>query len=728
MRGSSTLTLRRVWVVSVLQLVTVVVGVSGLAVGATWYSGKLFHEAVFASEGQMTSVTSLKSALVEMSIVATPVMYGLNGSRPAEENLSAYTDAGVHLTRELEAAGAVFVNPDSREILSEMVDIWHGIDAAILSAPDLLASGSLAEVVASGLDPFEATIWKPYNEMDRQLSQLSIGAVGELRSRRAAFDRVHDLIVVGVIASLAVALVVSFAAARRVSRRVLMPLSMLRSAAVALSDSRTGEPIVLPGAALELHDLARTINATSIALRATHSELRDQAGTDALTGLPNRRGFTEMLESTLANPANGRVAVLFIDLDDFKIVNDSLGHAAGDELLRVVAHRLRSVTRDRETVARLGGDEFAVMLVSDAASSAAVAIAQRILVVLHDRVALDGTTVGVGASIGLALSPEGSGTEVADELVRNADFAMYMAKSQGKNRFEVFAPTMHAEMLARLALKHELGQAVRLGQFVLAYQPVIEIDTRALLGFEALIRWQHPTRGLLQPAEFIGLAEDTDDIVAIDQWVVDEACGALAEHHRRQSPNERQLWMSVNVSPIEITRPGFAAGVYATLERHGIAPEALIIEVTEGVALTDTGSAIAVLNDLHSAGVHIALDDFGSGFSSLRSLHQLPIDMIKIDRSFLVNNGDDHSLLEGIVTLGCSLGLDIVAEGIETPADLARLTQLGIAGQGYLFARPLSSSAAAEFRRNGTTVTVAHDSPVNETTTHQVAPAAHRGH
>ena len=374
---------------------------------------------------------------------------------------------------------------------------------------------------------------------------------------------------------------------------------------------------MLTGAASELDDLARTINETSASLRSTHGVLRDQASTDTLTGLPNRRAFTELLETMLTDASSNQVCVLFIDLDDFKIVNDSLGHAAGDELLRVVAKRLRSVVRSGETVTRLGGDEFAILLGADG-SAAAVAVAERALAALDDPVQIDNTVISVGCSIGVALSPSGAGADAADELVRNADFAMYMAKSQGKNRFEVFAPTMHAEMLGRSQLKHDVGQAVRLEQFVLYYQPIVDLDTLALLGFEALIRWQHPTRGRLAPDEFIALAEDTGDIVAIGHWVVNEACRALAEHHLQQGPNERPLWMSVNASPVEISAPGFLATVADALERHGIAPECLMVEITEGVAMTDTGATALVLNALRETGVHVALDDFGTGFSSLR--------------------------------------------------------------------------------------------------------------
>jgi EAL domain-containing protein (putative c-di-GMP-specific phosphodiesterase class I) len=257
---------------------------------------------------------------------------------------------------------------------------------------------------------------------------------------------------------------------------------------------------------------------------------------------------------------------------------------------------------------------------------------------------------------------------------------------------------MHTEMLARSELQRDLAQARRLGQFVLHYQPVVDLSSGDLLGLEALIRWQHPTRGLLAPGEFIALAEDTGQIIEIGEWVVDQACRDLAARHREMPDG---LWMSVNVSAHQLTNPAFVAMVKGALDRHSVPAGSLVVEITEGVAVTNIASATEALTQLHRYGVQVALDDFGTGFSSLRYLHELPIDIIKIDRSFVMDQkGKTDSMLEAIVTLGHSLGLDIIAEGIEQSSELERLRRLGhLAGQGYLFARPMPAAAVAEFHR-----------------------------
>jgi diguanylate cyclase (GGDEF)-like protein len=390
--------------------------------------------------------------------------------------------------------------------------------------------------------------------------------------------------------------------------------------------------------------------------------------------------------------------VLFVDLDDFKNVNDTLGHGAGDELLSIVAQRLRSGTRDREFVARLGGDEFAIVVDCGDRPGEALIVAERAIAALNEPIRIGETTSKVSCSIGISTSSAGDGPDAAEELLRNADFAMYIAKSQGKNCFDVFAPSMHADMLARLEFKRDLGRAIELDQLVLHYQPVIDLTAGALKGFEALVRWQHPTRGTLAPGEFIALAEQTGDIIEIGGWVLDQACGDLAAL-RRDIPGGSMLRMAINVSAHQIVGPSFVDRVKAVLDRHGVPAGAITLEITEAVALTNTEVATESLAELRRYGVLIALDDFGVGYSSLRYLHDLPIDVIKIDRSFVMDRkGDTDSMLEAIVTLGQSLGLEIIAEGIEKPSELERLRRFhDVAGQGYLFARPMPAADAALF-------------------------------
>ena len=503
--------------------------------------------------------------------------------------------------------------------------------------------------------------------------------------------------------ALALALLLSWLAARRLSRQIVSPILTLRRAALAIGNSTVVRPIALPGATAELQDLASTINESAASLRSSDGLLHDQAYTDALTGLPNRKAFGDRLLAKLVVPGADRLGVLFIDLDDFKVVNDSLGHAAGDELLRVVARRLRAATRGCEIVARLGGDEFAVALDCAGGSGpvTAVAAAERILTALKEPVPIEDTTLVISASIGIAISDAGAGDEAADSLLRNADFSMYIAKGQGKNRLEVFAPSMHAEMVSRLEFRAELSRAVGLGQFVLHYQPVIDICSGAVIGFESLIRWQHPSRGLIPPGQFIPLAEDTGDIVKIGSWVLDQACRDFAARPD-PDPGEPQVWVSVNVSAHQLVTPAFASVVKDILRRHCVPPECLILELTESVAITNPAASTAALAELRRQGVHVALDDFGMGFSSLRYLHELPIDVIKVDRSFLViGNDETRSMLEAIITMGHSLGLTVIVEGIEQAGELDRLRGFPrLGGQGFFIARPMPATAAAEFLRH----------------------------
>jgi diguanylate cyclase (GGDEF)-like protein len=419
---------------------------------------------------------------------------------------------------------------------------------------------------------------------------------------------------------------------------------------------------------------------------------------DALSGLPNRSAFVARLEKDLVAETGQTVGVLFIDLDDFKVVNDSLGHAAGDELLKAVADRLKSAVRQEGLVARLGGDEFAVVLDCGTDPTAAKVTADKALHSLSGSFRLGPSIVNVGCSIGVAVMKASLSAD-ADELLRNADFAMYMAKSRGKNCVEVFVPTMHNDMLAGLELKNDLAMAIERNQLDLHYQPVFEISSSELLGFEALVRWRHPVRGLLLPAEFIGLAEETGDIVAIGDWVIAQACQDLVR--LQTASGERPVRMSINVSASQLQSDAFVQTVAEMLDQYGIEADRLVVEITEGVAVSGSVPAAAVLAALRELGISVALDDFGMGYSSLRHLQELPIDIIKIDKSFVVNpDAKSRAMLEAMVEMGRSLGLGIVAEGIETADELERLRGLcPMAGQGFLLARPMPYAAALELAK-----------------------------
>jgi diguanylate cyclase (GGDEF)-like protein len=371
-----------------------------------------------------------------------------------------------------------------------------------------------------------------------------------------------------------------------------------------------------------------------------------------------------------------------VDLDDFKDVNDTLGHAAGDELLRVVAERLSAAIRPGDLVARLGGDEFAILLDDLPDSELALAVAQRIVNALAESVRLGANAVHVGASVGLAMRHQHS---TFDGLMREADVAMYAAKGKGKDRVEQYDASLDDLAVARHALKADLAGAADRGELVLDYQPIVDLNTGLLAGPEALVRWQHPTRGLLPPSTFIEVAEETGDILDIGAFVLDTAVRQVQQWQRRyQLPD---LVMSVNVSVVQLDHPGFAANVENLLRTIRIDPATLIVEITESILADPDGEAVGALAALRHAGVRVALDDFGTGYSSIGYLRQLPADILKIDRSFLAGahaGSPGHALLQANLAMASSLGLDVIPEGIEEIDQLSRLRAMGCTlGQGF---------------------------------------------
>jgi diguanylate cyclase (GGDEF)-like protein len=430
--------------------------------------------------------------------------------------------------------------------------------------------------------------------------------------------------------------------------------------------------------------------------------VQDLAERDALTGAANRRMFQLSLERILdpdaAAPhlANTVSAVLFIDLDDFKVVNDTLGHAVGDALLVAVTERIASLVREQDLVARLGGDEFAVLTTDQPDLARARAMADRLVGELRKPYLIDGKPVHISASIGVASARDA--VDGARDLVRNADVAMYMAKANGKSNFAVFDPGMHAAIRDRHELATELQVAVELDQLRLVYQPIVELDTRRMAGAEALVRWDHPTRGTIAPGQFIEIAEENGAILPIGRWVLREACRQTGAWQRDGAVPE-DLFLSVNVSAREIQQSGFVAGVRETLTETGTDPKRLVLEITETALLRATPATVGTLDELRELGVRIVIDDFGTGYFSLSHLRQFPVDQLKIASEFVqgADAGDRSSALAGaIVALGRSLDITTVAEGIETIEQAERMRSLGCTyGQGYLFSRPL---AGAQFR------------------------------
>jgi diguanylate cyclase (GGDEF)-like protein/PAS domain S-box-containing protein len=444
---------------------------------------------------------------------------------------------------------------------------------------------------------------------------------------------------------------------------------------------------------------AIVVNAVDVTERdALQEELAHRAFHDELTGLPNRARFGARLDWILSHGED--VGVLFVDLDGFKGVNDALGHTAGDALLATFARRLRQAVNDIHVVARLGGDEFAV-LVEDAGAEAACRIADQVMAALVDPLVVDGRELPISASIGVATTETATS---AAELLRDADVAMYQAKARGRARYEVFTPAMHADAVERLELEADLHRAVARGEIHLVYQPLVDLATGRTVGAEALARWHHPRRGLVPPVEFIPLAEETGAVVEIGRWVLGEAARQARVWHREMGEDAPPI--SVNVSVRQLAEDGFADVALDAVLTAGARPEWLVLELTESMLATAAGDPVAQLAALRAAGFRLAIDDFGTGYSSLSYLSRLPVDELKIDRSFvqaLEAGGEEAALVRMIIELAHALSLVTVAEGVETEAQMATLMAMGCQwGQGYLFARPGPPERVLE---EGTTVT-----------------------
>ncbi len=442
--------------------------------------------------------------------------------------------------------------------------------------------------------------------------------------------------------------------------------------------------------------------------KALEDQLEHQAFHDPMTDLANRALFADRVEHALARRDRlgyEPVTILFVDLDDFKTVNDSLGHSAGDQLLRMVAERLASCIRPGDTAARLGGDEFGVLL-EGADAAAASLVADRIHVAFAEPITLEGRQLAVTASIGIASTDTAGKT--AQELLRNADAAMYTAKARGKAGHELFEPSMHASALRRLELRSALEEALKRNQFRLVYQLVVDLATRRPVGVEALLRWVRPDGRVALPAEFIPMAEESGLIVPVGRWVLDEACRQLADWRRGGAPEG--LSMAVNVSARQIRSPELVGDVERAIRSAGIEPGCLVIEVTESALLDDSEGTAETIGALKAVGVRIALDDFGTGYSSLSHLRRFPIDVLKIDRSFVAalgRAGEDGALVRSVLRLGQTLKLEVVAEGIETTEQVERLVGMsGRLGQGFYFQAPMDGDEvgqllASELRATG---------------------------
>src|SRR5215207_3648578 len=417
---------------------------------------------------------------------------------------------------------------------------------------------------------------------------------------------------------------------------------------------------------------------------------------DALTGLPNRALFMDHLELAVERAKRPRkrylFAVLFLDLDRFKVINDSLGHTMGDQVLVATAARIQKCLRHLDTVARFGGDEFAVLLDGVEDANDTIRVAQRLQREVTTPINVGGHEVFTSVSIGIALS--NTGYERPEDVVRDADTAMYRAKAAGKSRYEIFDTGMHSRAVALLKLETDLRRAVEREEFVVHYQPIVSLSDDSVRGFEALVRWRHPERGLVSPSEFIPVAEETGLIIPLGRWVLREACRQM---HQLQaaSAGPRPLSLSVNLSGKQFMQLDLVGQVKEILQETGFDPRRLQLEITESSVIENTETVTEMLLQLRALGIRLSMDDFGTGYSSLSYLHRFPIHTLKIDRSFVSGGDAENEIVRTIIMLARNMGMDIVAEGVETKEQLAYLKELKCEyGQGFLFSRPLDLDAA----------------------------------
>ncbi|HSN13238.1 MAG TPA: EAL domain-containing protein [Anaeromyxobacteraceae bacterium] len=525
------------------------------------------------------------------------------------------------------------------------------------------------------------------------------------------FDQARIILTITIV----VTLLAAVAVAVRLTRSITRPIDQLVRATRAIAAGELGFSIPVTERN-EFGELAEHFNAMSAGLRAGYAALQGEieerkhaearllhdAFHDALTGLPNRALLLDRLQHVIdaarRHPGQ-RFAVLFLDLDRFKVINDTLGHIVGDHLLVAVGRLIETCLRPGDTVARLGGDEFGVILDEIADPDDAVLVADRVLSALGRSLAVDGHEVFVTTSIGVALGrPE---HERPEQLLRDADIAMYQAKQKGKACAVVFDAAMHGDVVERLELEAELRKATeRCDEFVLHYQPIFALPSRRLVGLEALVRWRHPRRGLLEAAQFVSLAEESGTIVPLGEWAIRTACAQL-QSWRARSAVVGQVTMSVNVSGRQFRQPDVVDTIQRIVRQEGLEPHQLAVEITESVIMDDVAASTAKLSQLRDLGIQIHVDDFGTGYSSLSYLHRFPITAVKIDRSFvagLPTHSESEEVIKAIVSIAESLGFDVIAEGVEQEAHAERLQLLRCAlAQGFHLARPMPAEALEEW-------------------------------
>ena len=629
-----------------------------------------FRSSAVAIEQETTSSADLRNEIVAGAITFSSPISATQQTQEKAAVAAIDADYAADLLKMKSAA--------ARTLLAASLTKWNTLIAAGGTAAhptDLTTRGDAVAAQAPGV----LSLLDQAGSANRAAIRVDLAHASQL-------DR-EGLVALIILEFLAIAIALRLA--HQLSNEVLRPVGILRDSANRLARGDVDHRVVV-GRADEVGELASSFNAMADAISDSQRTLTEEANTDSLSGLANRAAFYAKLAAMLGEPAGEQQwqALLFIDLDDFKDVNDTLGHAAGDELLRVVAARLRAMVRGTDLVARLGGDEFALLLGDLDSPADAMRLAERVVVALDEPVHIATHEVQVGACVGMALRHPDSSVE---GWVREADIAMYAAKTRGKNRVEQYDARLDDAAVGRQQLKDEVAGAAARDELVLEYQPVVELDTGELVGLEALVRWQHPTRGLLPPTSFIELAEETGAIMSIGAWVLEKAAHQLRDWQR--SCGREALWMSVNVSVCQLEAPKYATTISSILRAADVDPSSVVVEVTESVLADPDGGATEVLTALRAAGVRIALDDFGTGYSSVGYLRQLPVDFLKIDRSFVAGTSPEtpNPLLEAIIGMAHHLGLEVIPEGIEQPGELAQLQALGChLGQGFLMSRPVA--------------------------------------
>jgi diguanylate cyclase (GGDEF)-like protein len=676
----------------IVTIASLLIPVSMLT-SAVYFSVRLvtsFGDAASAPLKELSLIIGVQTALVQVSEGFHA--YARLRDSPSRAQLLRINEQGDVALRALQA---VPWKIGEKQIAQDIERDWQQVEAMIAAAVRPRSgdpSSTSAEEVTHS-DDLIASIHLSLDQLHRA-ERADIGYnLWNTQVAQQRLMRIVGFMVVG-------AVVTSILAATTLGRSVLRPLHSLQEAARFFGTGDLSHRVVVERRD-ELGRLAELFNTMAQKIERSQQALSYQASHDGLTGLVNRVLFRDRLEHALARAKRQQksLAVIGLDLDGFKKINDSMGHSEGDALLMEVAQRLRTVIREADTAGRLGGDEFVLLLEDLHQPDDAVTVAKRTLDALHMPITVLNKPLVVRASMGIALS--GDEQLTADELIRNADLALYAAKRQGRDRFELFDQSMHKAAVQQVSLEVDLRHAVENEEFTLHYQPVVELSTQAIIGVEALLRWQHPSRGLVLPAEFIPIAEETGLIVPIGRWVLREAC-RQARMWQADSPVPLPVRIGVNISVKQLEDPGFVVDVAQALRDSGLAPEALILEITEAILaqnLTVTGEVLMRMKQL---GVRVAVDDFGVGYSSLNNLRRLPVDIVKIDKSFVASltQPEEMALTSAIVALSKALNLQTLAEGIEHAEEAGELRALGCdAGQGYFFAKPIDAAQMGEVLR-----------------------------